>query len=78
VTAGPPAQATFTIQDPDGLVSLVITRSENADTVVPPFFIGTTDPVVVTSTKINQTAAASVVMVVTDGSDNVRKCGIVF
>ena len=52
---GPPKQATFTIQDTgSGLASIVVTRSDNADTPVPPFFPGTTSPITVTSTKINQ------------------------
>lgn len=75
VISGPPAQAVTTFQDTGtGLVSLVVTRSENADTVVPPFIPGTTDPVVVTSTKIDQTQRARIEILATDGAGNVRVC----
>jgi hypothetical protein len=75
VFSGPPAQATTTFQDTgSGLVSLVVTRSENADTVVPPFIPGTTDPVTVTSTKINQSQSARIEIVATDGAGNVAVC----
>jgi len=75
VVSGPPAVATTTFQDTgSGLVSLVVTRSENADTVVPPFIPGTTDPVTVTSTKINQSQSARIEIVATDGAGNVAVC----
>jgi hypothetical protein len=75
VISGPPAVATTTFQDTgSGLVSLVVTRSENADTVVPPFIPGTTDPVVVTSTKINQSVPARIEILATDGAGNVAVC----
>ena len=76
--AGPPAQAVAAYQDPDGIVSIVVTRSENADTVVPPFIPGTTDPVMVTSTKIDQSKLAAVEVVITDGPGNVEICETVF
>jgi hypothetical protein len=73
--SGPPAVATTTFQDfGSGLVSLVITRSENADTVVPPFIPGTTEPVVVTSTKIDQSQRARIEIIATDGAGNVAIC----
>jgi hypothetical protein len=37
ISAGPPVVATITFQDRDGLESIVVTKSGNADTVVPPF-----------------------------------------
>lgn len=75
VVSGPPAVATTTFQDTgSGLVSLVVTRSENADTVVPPFIPGTTEPVVVTSTKINQSLPARIEIIATDGAGNVAVC----
>ncbi|HEX9944551.1 MAG TPA: hypothetical protein VGG03_21275 [Thermoanaerobaculia bacterium] len=75
VISGPPAQATTTFQDTgSGLVSLVVTLSENADTVVPPFIPGTTEPVVVTSTKIDQTKRARIEIRATDGAGNVAIC----
>lgn len=75
VISGPPAQAVTTFQDSgSGLVSLVVNESENADTVVPPFIPGTTDPVTVTSTKIDQTRRAHITITATDGAGNVAVC----
>ena len=69
----------MTVQDTgSGLASLVITRSENADTVAPPFTVGTTDPVVVSSTKIDQTQPARVTLLVTDLAGNVTICDLTF
>lgn len=75
VVSGPPAQAVTTFQDTgSGLVSLVVTLSENADTVVPPFIPGTTEPVTVTATKIDQTQRARIEIQATDGAGNVAIC----
>lgn len=75
VFSGPPAQATTTFQDTgSGLVSLEVTLSENADTVVPPFVPGTTDPVTVVSTKIDQSQRARIEIRATDGAGNVAIC----
>jgi hypothetical protein len=75
--AGPPMQAITTIQDTgSGIVSLVVTGSENADTVVPPFIPGTTEPILVTSTKIDQSQRFFIELVVTDGAGNVSICEI--
>lgn len=75
VVSGPPAQAVTTFQDTgSGLVSLVVTLSENADTVVPPFIPGTTEPITVTSTKIDQTQRARIEIRATDGAGNVAIC----
>lgn len=72
---GPPAVATDTIQDTgSGLAEIVVTVSENADTVVPPFTVGTIDPVVTTSTKIDQTQAMRVDIRVTDSAGNQTTC----
>lgn len=75
VVSGPPAQAVTTFQDTgSGIVSLVVTLSENADTVVPPFIPGTVEPITVTSTKIDQTQRARIEIVATDGAGNVAIC----
>ena len=75
LVTGPPAQAITTIRDiGSGLAEIVVTRSENADTVVPPFTVGTTDPVVVTATKIDQTKRARIEVRVTDLAGNVALC----
>jgi hypothetical protein len=72
---GPPKQIQITVQDTgSGLASIVVTSSVNADTVVPPFTVGTTSSVVVTSTKINQSLSSSVQLRVTDVAGNVTIC----
>ena len=72
---GPPARVEVTIRDTGtGLAEILVTRSENADTVVPPFTVGTNDPVVLTATKIDQTQRARVEARVTDLAGNVRIC----
>ena len=77
-SAGPPSQVVFTVQDLDsGIVSLVVTRSENADTVVPPFDPPTTDPIVVTSTKIDQTQPLAIEMLVHDADGAAIVCDYV-
>src|SRR6185436_19469381 len=51
---GPPARVEVTFSDGGtGISELVVTKSENADSVVPPFTVGTNDPVVMGSTKID-------------------------
>ena len=72
---GPPARVEVTIKDTGtGLAEILVTRSENADTVVPPFTVGTNDPVVLSTTKIDQTQKARVEARVTDLAGNVRVC----
>jgi hypothetical protein len=75
VVGGPPTQLVVTFQDPDsGLASIVATQSDNADTPVPPFTSGTTDPVTVTATKIDQSRSAHVTLQATDVAGNVTTC----
>jgi hypothetical protein len=75
VVAGPPTQLVVTIQDTDtGLASIVVTQSDNADTPVPPFAVGTNNPVTVTATKIDQSRSAHVTIQVTDLAGNVVTC----
>ena len=75
VVAGPPTQLIVTFQDTDsGLASLVVTQSDNADTVVPPFTVGTTDPLTVVATKIDQSRSAHVAITATDVAGNVASC----
>jgi hypothetical protein len=79
VIAGPPKQIQITVQDADdGLKSIVVTTSTNATTVVPPFTVGTTSPVVVTATKIDQTLDSSVTLTVTDVCGNVTTADFEF
>ena len=73
--AGPPKQIQVSVQDTgSGLQSIAVTESNNADTVVPPFTVGTTDPVTITSTKIDQSQGSSLALTVTDVAGNVTKC----
>jgi len=75
VIAGPPTQLQVTVSDVDtGLQSIVVTQSDNADTPVPPFTVGTTDPVTITATKINQSQPAHVTIQVTDLAGNTVTC----
>jgi hypothetical protein len=75
VIAGPPTQLVVTFQDADsGLASIVVTQSDNADTPVPPFTVGTNDPVTVTATKIDQSRSAHVAITATDVAGNVANC----
>jgi hypothetical protein len=75
VTPGPPAQVQVTFQDTGtGIAELLVTKSENADTVIPPFDVGSTAPVVMTSTKIDQSKRARVEVRATDMAGNVALC----
>jgi hypothetical protein len=56
------------------VAELVVTRSENADTIVPPFVVGTNDPIVMSSTKIDQSRPMLVEARVTDVDGNVSHC----
>jgi hypothetical protein len=46
----------------------------NADRLVPPFEIGTTSPVTVTATKIDQSMPMHIEMTITDVAGNVHNC----
>ena len=75
VVPGPPTTTTVTVQDTgSGLASIVATESENADTIVPPVTDGTTDPTVVSITKIDQSQLSSITLRVTDVAGNVTTC----
>jgi hypothetical protein len=75
VITGPPKQIQVTIQDSDGgLNTIQVLKSDNANTVVPAFTVGTKDPVVVTSTKIDQTKPAVVSLKATDLAGNAVTC----
>jgi hypothetical protein len=74
VIAGPPKQLQITVQDTGGLASVVVTEDANASVAVPAFAVGTTAPVIVTATKIDQSAGASVALRVIDLAGNVTNC----
>jgi hypothetical protein len=72
---GPPARVEVTFSDGGtGISELVVTKSENADSVVPPFTPGTKDLVVMSSTKIDQTKRARVEVRASDLAGNVALC----
>lgn len=75
--AGPPAEIDVTVQDPapgSGLASVQVVLAQNADVVVPPFTAGTTDPVVVTATKISQTQQSRIGLRVSDVQGRATRC----
>ena len=57
-----------------GLKSIQVTKSTNANTVVPPFAQWTTTPVAVRATKINQAQSSVVALRVTDMAGNATEC----
>lgn len=57
-----------------GMGSIQVTESTNANTVVPPFTPGTTDPVIVRGTKIDNSQKSRVMLRVTDVAGNVTDC----
>jgi hypothetical protein len=72
---GPPTQVLVRARDAQtGLASIIVTKSENSDTVVPPFTPGTTDTVTATATKIDQSQRSRVEMLVTDLAGNRAVC----
>ena len=50
------------------------TEATNATVSIPAFTVGTTSPVVVTATKIDQTVGASMTVRATDVAGNVTMC----
>jgi len=71
---GPPKQIQITISSTVGLGSVVVDTSNNANTPVPAFSVGATSPIVVTATKVDQTAGSQVAITVTDTAGTVTKC----
>jgi hypothetical protein len=79
IIPGPPKQIVVTLNDTEsGLASVVPLTLVNATLEVPPFTVGTTSPVVVTATKINQSLASTVVIRVTDVAGNSVTCDPVY
>jgi hypothetical protein len=75
ILAGPPAQIVITVKSSGtGLGHILVVQSNNADVPIPPFSLGTTAPVAVTATKIDQTHASEVTLSVEDLSGNVVLC----
>jgi hypothetical protein len=75
VIAGPPKQIQITAQDTgSGLQSIVTTEASNTSVSIPPFAVGTTASVVVTATKVDQTASSTVTLQITDVAGLVTNC----
>lgn len=71
VVAGPPKQAIVTVQDAgSGLASIQVTESTNATYTVPAFTTGTTQPVQVAFTKVDQSQGAAFALTATDVAGN--------
>jgi uncharacterized repeat protein (TIGR01451 family) len=60
--------------DQSGLARIDVLKSTNADTVVPAFQPGTTDPVVVRATKVLQTTSSTIELRATDVAGNATVC----
>jgi hypothetical protein len=60
--------------DGSGIAQIEVTQSVNANVAVPPFTAGTTDPLVVTATKVNPSLKSQVALRVTDVAGNVTEC----
>jgi hypothetical protein len=74
-STGPPYSIEVTIQDMDsGLNSIRALEITNADVVIPSFAQGTTEPVVVTITRIDESRDLSVLLEAVDMEGNVREC----
>jgi hypothetical protein len=75
VITGPPKQLTVTVQDTgSGLQSVVVTENANVSVAIPSFAVGTTSPVIVTATKVDQSSGSSFALRVTDVAGNVTNC----
>jgi hypothetical protein len=75
ILPGPPTKIKVTTQDTgSGLASITPLIATNATVTIPPFTIGSTDPIVVTGTKIDQSKKAQVELAVKDVAGNVTTC----
>jgi hypothetical protein len=75
VIEGPPKQLKITVQaSGSGLFGIRASKSINANVEVPTFFGGTTNPVMVTATKIDDSKGAQVELTVTDNFRNIITC----
>jgi len=72
---GPPTQIGITAQDSEsGLDEITVMEADNASVTVPGFSSGTTQPVMVTATKIDQSLPARVNLAVGDVEGNCTSC----
>jgi hypothetical protein len=71
---GPPKSIQVEVQDTGSGVATIVHAETNAHTDVAFFLPGDTNPILVTSTKDNQTLASSLKLTVTDVAGNTRVC----
>src|SRR5947207_3339213 len=71
---GPPKAIQVVVQDTGSGVDTIVHSETNAVTVVAPFASGDTSPILVNSTKVNQTLASSLKLTVTDVAGNQIIC----
>jgi hypothetical protein len=71
---GPPKQLKIEVQDTGAGISAITHTQTNAVVSVPAFTVGTTDPLIVTATKADQSKGSTVALTVTDAAGNVRSC----
>ena len=75
VDPGPPMIIEILVQDTgSGLADISVLASDNATTTIPPFAVGTTDPVIVEAEKIDQTMQAMILLMATDVAGNSVEC----
>ena len=75
IVNGPPKQIMITMQDVSpGLKTIQLTSSTNATVAIPSFVAGTTSPVVVTATKINQSESSDVAFTISSMSGATASC----
>jgi hypothetical protein len=75
VIPGPPKQLQITAQDTgSGLKQINVLEATNSTVDVPSFTAGTTNPVVVTATKIDQSQASRVTLQIIDVANNTTTC----
>ncbi|SPD72506.1 exported hypothetical protein [uncultured Desulfobacterium sp.] len=75
INQGPPFSIEFTIQDSDtGLEGIDIIESANAEVFIPDFEPGTTGPVTVVATKIDQAMEIRVQLAATNSAGGISNC----
>jgi hypothetical protein len=74
ISAGPPRQMSFSVQDNSGLAQIAVTNSFNATTNIPTFIAGTTSPVLVTSETTDPAHSASATLAAANTSSASSSC----
>jgi len=75
IVNGPPKQIKIAMQAlPPGLNTIQLTSSTNATVAIPSFVVGTTSPVTVTATKVNQAESSDVAFTISNTSGATASC----